>query len=453
MAAGPDTTIAIIGAGFSGTMTAVHLRRLLPQATILLCEARDRFARGLAYTSPTATHLLNVRAANMSAFPDDAAHFQRWIDENAPQSELSPSEAGVFATRRLYGDYLAALLANTAQLQRVGAEITGVSPDGDEWALHTQGGSLLHAQVVVIATGNLLPATPPGPAVFRDPWCASAVEGLRPDAPVLIVGTGLTMVDLALEMHSRGFPGPIVALSRRGKLPQSHTPSQAWPTPEIDAATRASALRLLRRVRAEIAAAAARGIGWRGVIDSLRPLTAGLWQSLPAPERARFLRHVRPYWDIHRHRLAPAAAAALSSLLAGGQLRVHAGRLLATSPDASGATITWRPRGRAPETLRVQRVIHAIGTAATADVAGLAGQLRAQGLARLDPSGLGLDVSPGLNLLTPEGTPNPNLFALGPAVRGVFWECTAVPDIRLQARDVAQSIAAFLAPRHPRRPA
>jgi uncharacterized NAD(P)/FAD-binding protein YdhS len=444
--------VAIIGAGFSGTMAAIHLRRVLPaDHVITLFERTGRFARGPAYAATPTPYLLNVRARNMSALPDDPEHFDRWIAgqaANAPQ-EIRATAAGVFATRRLYGRYLRALLyqemtQSGGRVQLCADEAVSVTPEGDGWRLHCATGREVAAASVVLAVGNLTARDAADGVVFHDPWTAEATAGLRPDEGVLIIGTGLTMVDLALGLRARGFGGPLIALSRRGLVPQRHLPpGPAWPCAPFTAAERGSARRLLRAVRGRVAEAAARGVDWRSVIDAMRPATAALWQGLPPPERARFLQHVRPYWDVHRHRMAPPVADGLAALLNAGGLRLHRGRVravaIADGPLGRMAEVTIQDHGAAgTQVLAVQRMIHATGTGSGLAGDGLIGGLIGAGLARMDACGLGLEVTDTLHVVTRDGAAVPGLRALGPIVRGVFWECTAVPDIRLQAQALAE---------------
>ncbi len=449
----PRPTIAIIGAGFSGTMAAIHLRRALPGHVIYLIERTGRFARGVAYAASSAPHLLNVPATNMSALPDEPDHFARWLAEQAPHwaHEAAVSDAGTFATRRLYGRYLRALLyqerrASAGRLRLGTQDVVEATQVPDGWRLRCASGHAFTVAGLVVAVGNLPSRQPGGPVVYHNPWSPAATASLRPDEPVLVVGTGLTMVDLVLGMRAAGFTGPAIAISRRGLVPQPQTaPGEGWPCPQFSAAERGSALRLLCRLRQEIRQAEAAGVGWRCVVDSLRPVTASLWQALPRAEQSRFLRHLRPFWDSHRHRLPPSSAQACDDLRNAGALVVQRGRLHTVRVDGDRAHVTWRARhARVPQALEVQRVIYATGTGKGA-ADGLVANLIDQGLARADEQALGLDVSPGLQMLGADGGITGRAWALGPIVHGVFWECTSVPDIRVQARTIAQEVASQLA--------
>jgi uncharacterized NAD(P)/FAD-binding protein YdhS len=456
--AGDGPAVAIIGAGFSGTMAAIHLRHVLPQRySVLLFDRTGRFARGPAYAATEATHLLNVRSSNMSALPDDPAHFDRWLER---QGRIDPgdarqTEAGTFASRRLYGRYLRALLYE--EMTRSGGRVrlcsdraASIEPCPGGWRLGFTSGREVVAASVVLALGNMPQEAGDDGVVFHDPWQPRATAGLRPGEKVLIVGTGLTMVDLALAMRAGGFDGPIVALSRRGLVPQPH----AAPTPPVPCAPfgdeeRRSLSTLLRAVRRRIRDAAAQGIDWRAVLDGLRPATAPLWQALPAPEQKRFLRHLRPYWDSHRHRMAPAAAEEFRRLVEDGTLVIKPGRVRAITPRPGPggpvAEVAIQSRGCCTEeTMTVQRVLHATGVGPQAVQDRLVAGLVAAGRARTDAHGMGLDVTDRLQLLDRSGARTEGIWALGPLVRGVFWECTAVPDIRLQARTIADEVALAL---------
>ena len=448
-----------LGARFSGTMAAIHLRHALPSDwVVVLFDRTGRFARGPAYAETAAPHLLNVRSANMSALPDDPGHFERWLAGQAGRwpGEVQVTEAGTFASRRLYGRYLRALLHHEMTLSggRVrlcSDDVLGLAPAEGGWRLACASGRRVAAAAVVVASGTLPSSQPCNGVVFHDPWAAGATAGLRPGEPVLIVGTGLTMVDLALAMHARGFDGPVIALSRRGLVPQRPTPpGPAWPCAPVRGGGRRSLSARVRAVRRRVRDTAAGGVDWRAVVDGMRPVTTGLWQGLPQPERDRFLRHLRPYWDAHRHRMAPVVADAFDDLVARGVLRLKRGRVLAADavegPAGRAARVVIQDRGASgTEEVMAQKVIYATGIGGGAAADGLVAHLVATGLARTDPHGMGLDVTPSLRIVRQDGGAAAGLWALGPIVRGVFWECTAVPDVRVQAQAVASAAARHLA--------
>ncbi|MFY9289723.1 MAG: FAD/NAD(P)-binding protein [Methylorubrum rhodinum] len=444
--------VAVIGAGFSGTMAALQLLSTLPpERPVLLCERAGTFGRGLAYGTGNPAHLLNLRAANMSAFPDRPGHFEDWLGRLGPEEAegIRATSAGTFAARFLYGRYLTELLSQAVtgsaagRLRLLPDAVTDLEPRGDRFRLHTEGGQSHAVAGAVLAMGNLA-AAPARSRHSLDPWDTEHFGRLHPHAPVLILGTGLTMLDAVASLRAHGFEGAILALSRRGLLPNAHAPAAPWPTPNLTPAEFASLPRLLARIRAEVARANAQSIGWHGAIDALRPLTDTIWRSLPPPERRRFLRHLRPFWDVHRHRTAPPAAETIHDEIARGALTVRAGRPLDVADESAQAIVTLRLRGAAaPERLGVQAMIDATGFGHLAQSRDpLLRRLLERGLVRPEPFGLGLDAGPDYRARgTAGGRP---LWLLGPLLRGVLWECTAVPDIRNEAAELAGLIAADL---------
>jgi uncharacterized NAD(P)/FAD-binding protein YdhS len=444
--------VAIVGGGFAGVMTAVQLLRTLPHPhEVVLFERSDRFARGQAFATKFPCHLLNVPAARMSAFPDKPADFTDWLDRTGAKSACTATETGLFAPRAVYGDYIESLAQSalrSGRLTVLHASVTDLQLDADGVRLTTADGRVLRAARAVLALGNLSSEENRASHV-SDPWGPAGLAAIDPnsDDPVVVIGTGLTMVDVTLSLRARGFAGPVIAISRRGQLPHRHLAAAPWPGPDFTLRERQSVAALCRRVRAEVAAAAEVGVDWRGVIDALRPTMQSLWQGMPLAERQRFLRHLRPWWDVRRHRLPAPAAEAVAAEQDAGSLRIHAGTILSVEPCEGGVLVTWRPRGSVVRMeTRALRVFDATGAAtAAASPDRLLGALRGRGLGRLDSLGLGLDVNASLNLLDAKGRSSPRIHALGPIVRGVLWECTAVPELRAQARAVARHVAEALA--------
>ncbi|MCJ2037282.1 FAD/NAD(P)-binding protein [Methylobacterium sp. J-068] len=447
--------LAVIGGGFSGFVVARQLLRALPDdRRVLLCERTHEAGRGLAYSTSNPDHLLNLRAAQMSADPDRPGDFQDWLQRSAfdstERSGIRVTDAGTFAARGLYGRYLAEHVARTeagagTRLEHARNSIVDVVPERDGFALRTGTGARIPVAGIVLAMGNLAGPVAARSRHRRDPWEPKGFGQLDPARDVLVVGTGLTMMDSVAALRRHGFAGRIVAVSRRGLVPKPHAPVPAWPRPDLSAETRASLRRLLAWGRAEIAAARAVGVDWRSVIDALRPMTDALWAGLPRAEQARFLRHLRPYWDVHRHRTAPPAADAIAEEVARGTLVVLAGRIRSVIDETSHAVVTLQPRG-GTGTLRIdaQTILDATGFSRLAETEDpLVRNLLARGLVRPGPFGLGLDATPDGAVVSPRG--EAPLWAIGPMLRGVLWECIAVPDIRDASVPLADAIAARLA--------
>ena len=353
------TTIAIVGGGFSGTLVATHLLKTATQPlTIKLIERQEQIGRGIAYSTATTCHLLNVSAGNMSAFPKDGGHFLRWLYHN--YRELAPFlpleiSASTFIPRKVYGLYIQSILEEAqatatadVKLERTIAEVVAVEkspppePNSPEIKLSLSNHQTITANKVVLALGNSPTAPPPAQPLdyTRNAWSADALANLDRDASILLIGTGLTMVDMALSLQERQHRGKIYAISRRGLSPQRHQatkPYGAFLTPDTAPKT---ALGLWRRLRSEIKTAAALDYNWRSIVDSLRPITQRLWQQLPQKEQQRFLRHATPYWDVHRHRIASQVAEVVDQLLNSGQLTIAAGRIQCYHQTSQGVEVT-----------------------------------------------------------------------------------------------------------------
>ena len=468
-------TVAVIGAGFSGAVVAIHLLRhsINAPVRVVLVERSGGAGRGVAYGTTSPHHLLNVPAGRMSAFVGDEDSFLRFAQREDPGVV-----GGSFLPRRLYGAYVAAMLdqaerdaaTHGASLERVAGTVVDIVQAREDRSVASEDAPLrvlladgrsFDAERAVVALGNFTPANLPVAGVaserdsaryVRDPWATGALERVPTDAPVLLVGTGLTMLDVAMELAARERQAPLIALSRRGLVPLPHRPHGAPPSyghlPPGLLACETTAVAYLRAIRQHARSIARDGIDWREVVASLRPVTPRLWETLPPTERARFLRHARPYWDVHRHRVAPALFQQFEALRASGALQLTAGRLLQLAEHAEGVAVTWRRRGAsAPETLAVGAVVNCTGPEGDVRAAGepLLDSLLARGVVRTDATGLGLDVAPDGRLLHNDGTPNAHLWLAGPLLKGTYWEATAVPELRVHASRAARSILTSLA--------
>lgn len=446
--------IAIIGSGFCGTALAIQLLRTAKGPLRLsLINRSGRLARGLAYGTRSASHILNVPAERMSLFPGQPSDFLEFARQQMPEAK-----PGDFLPRRFYGDYLQDRLGHAIAEAAPGVrfsslcqQVLELSDQGDHLRLRLDDGEPLDSRKVIIATGNFAPATPgplkileDAPQYLRDPWTPGALEDIPAEANVLLLGSGLTMYDMALALQDQGHRGPLLALSRRALLPHAHRDNASHPTlPELPEAFLAQMglnerLRGLRRL---IRQAAEDGHDWRDVIAALRPATPHFWQAMNDRERSRFLRHLQAYWDVHRHRAAPPVAQRISDLRNSGQLRVQAGRVLAAKASESGIELEIRHRGaKQPQRQRFDYLINCTGPCTnlrTVNEPLLSGLLD-HGVIRQDRQGLGLDTDDGFRLLDASGKANPSLYLLSPMLRASHWEATAVPELRNHAARLAE---------------
>lgn len=453
-------TILIAGAGFSGTLTAVQLLRQCgtKKINLLLVERSDEFASGLAYGRAAADHMLNVPAGNMSALPDQPDHFLHYCQRLDPAYGASS-----FLPRRLYAGYLADLLQQQEQahpglLQRIRAEVVALTPDAGRWQVRLDQGQTLRVDQVVLASGNALPAQPqvagnPAAAAFyrssryvQDPWSPQALQAPDSDLPILLLGSGLSTVDLVCSLHQQ-LPHRLLALSRHGLLPQPHRPSRSTgllrALPPLAGSDRLR--QKLARLRQHLRQGLALGEDWRDVMAALRNDTPALWQELDLHGQRQFIRHLRPYWDAHRHRVAPLPWQHFMAAVTDGHLQLLAGRIVGYRESASGVTVEYRPRGmQQTRQMEVARVINCTGPAtrlADSD-SPLLRQLLDAGIICSDPLQLGMATDATFATMDRYGKHHPNLYYIGPGLRARYWEATAVPELRQFARQLATILLA-----------
>ena len=431
---GPIRRVAIVGGGFSGAMLAARLAERGTNS-ILINRTPD-FGLGVAYSTPFEGHLLNVRSSRMSALADRPDHFVRWLEVNAPQF----ADPDGFAPRKVFGRYVQARLvevetAYPGLIERVVGEVAGIDPHG----VTLSGGRRIEADAVVLTTGNPSPKTASGGSarVLSDPWAPGALEVIAADDDVLIVGTGLTMVDMLQALEGHGWRGRARALSRRGLLPRAHGERPDPPQAPIPAMLEGP---LSARMKAS--RGLARRAGWREMMEGLRPITADLWATADPAIRRRIVRHLRPWWDVHRHRIAPRIGAFIDRLFADGRLSVVAGRVKAITADETGVRLDWTRRGQAQAPLTGAWLIDCTGPGHAPEADPVTGPLLAAGRARIDALRLGLDLDVSGRVLAADGTTGPDLFVLGPPARAAFWETIAVPDIRKRIEGVVTALTA-----------
>ena len=375
----------------------------------------------------------------MSAWAGEPDHFaRRFVDEGG--------DPRGFAERRLFGRYLRDIFEEavaSGKVTHLDATVTGASRNR-EWVVRLDNESEIAAKALVLASGNQEPEAlralgGAGDRLIANPWgsdARAAVQDLaQTGEAALIVGTGLTMVDLALSLDAAGYQGTAIAISRRGQIPRSHADFDPAPVElgEVPQGNVRALWRWLRKRSAEV--------GWRAAVDSLRPHSHPLWQTLDLTQQRRFLRHARPWWDVHRHRIAPQVAATVAGMVADGRLEVMAGRILASEAVEGGVRVTLRRRGAAePRTVEVAYVFNCTGPLHSMSRTRnpLLHSLIDAGEVRPDKLDIGFEVDE-------RSRAGERLWALGPLSKGRYWEIIAVPDIRDQAAAIAADIATELA--------
>jgi uncharacterized NAD(P)/FAD-binding protein YdhS len=476
--------VAIVGGGCAGTLVAANLlRRFDGPLRIVMIERSGRFGPGMAYATEDPQHLLNVPAQNMSAFCEEPSHFADW----AAQRLGGSTDGASYLPRRVYGEYLRAVLADSRAraepqrtLQLLDGEVVGLRRTRTGVDVLLAGATNVACDRVVLATGPFegdgIAQLPADPRIVTDPWAPCALHRIdgSPGGPgpstglTLIVGSGLTAVDVTLSICAQG--GQVLALSRGGRLPYAQLPGLRAPAPPPEIPPGSVTLaKLEHAVREHVSDAQRQGYGWRDAIDGLRPLTPGLWDALDPGERRRFLRERLRAWEIRRHRMAPAVGARLRELLDSGRMTLSAGSVLAArtnddglevdvaartsdgGPEVGGATYTsdgdtavdaTHNRSTRIRTLVCERVVVCAGAGTDIERSAnpLLRALLADGLASPDPLGLGLRTDADGALRDRNGYADGRVLTLGALRRGELWETTAAQEIRAQAEHLARTI-------------
>jgi uncharacterized NAD(P)/FAD-binding protein YdhS len=448
--------LVICGGGAAAILVLQSLKqRAQRPVEVTILEPRSRLGVGVAYSTECSTHLLNTRACNMS-ITDDPDDFVRWLKAERPRRVLNWTRED-FAPRSYFADYLQSRLgeARNAQNLRVSwrhSVADSISPHAQGWEVIPAHGEAIVADVVILATGNESPrvlgsglAPSVQKLIVEDPWDTEQKSAIPADAPVLLAGTSLTAVDIATELLQNGHTAQLIAVSRRGLLPRPHGPIAAASEGFVHALP--SSLReIVRYVRA-LTAKDPRGDKWRRAFTELRSIAPSLWRNWTVAERRRFLRHVRPYWDAHRHRVAPRVHGKIERAIASGQLKIVRGRIdsIESHPTRDGLRdglrVTVR-HGQGTRTLEVARIVNCTGPeqhpgrSANPLLQGLIGD----NIARTDALGLGLAVDAESRVISPNGSAHPALFAVGSLTRGTRWEITAIPEMREQAAAVVRKV-------------
>lgn len=451
------TDVAVIGGGFTGAAAAIRLLHHDRPPSVAVIEPRAVLGAGVAYGTEDPAHRINVPASRMFAIIDDEAGFVRWLAAGgwlAADPAATQPDGAIFVARRVFGRYVAETLATAAsrpgaRLQHLQTRAVAVARSTKGFTVRLADGRRVQARAVVLAVSHPPPLAPAAlrpllghPALTPDIF-ASGIPAGDPGDRVLIVGTGLTMADAVATLAARGHAGPITAVSRRGLLSRGHpaeTGGADWPSLAKPPAT---ALSLLRAIRREVAVAAAAGRPWQAVFDTLRRQGPTLWAALPVAERRHVVARLRPFWDVHRFRIAPQPAAAIERLRSTGQLALRVTALREARPD--GAAIAVRFADGAWQSF--DRVLLATGPAHGAVIADnpVLASLHAAGLLRPDACALGIDVDPSSRALDAAGAPVDRLFVAGPLARGRFGELMGLPEVTRHAAAVADAVTASLA--------
>ena len=444
--------ITIVGSGATGTLLAINLIRHNNNQPleINLVEKIGRLGRGVAYSTATDYHLLNVPANKMGAFPDDLEHFYRWII--AKDYDFFPND---FVPRKFYGEYLRETLCDALKnkspnvsVNLLDDEAVDVLVDETQAQVILNSGEILYSDKVILAFGNFPPPHPrsedqsfiASEKYFQNPWSAIIHHKIESDDDVFVIGTGLTAIDTVLSLRHKRHTGKIFLFSTRGLLPAVHKLGYVYPSFEEELHSQTKITDLLKIVRRHIEKAEKQNSNWRAVIDSLRPHTQTIWLNLPTAEKRYFMQHLSRYWNVARHRMPPECEEILNELQEANQLEILKGRLKNIEPNGK-FNVTFSTDGE-ENNLSVDAIVNCIGSESDFSKVDfpLVKNLVEKGLIQTDVLKLGIDATPDGETISKSGTVSDKIFAIGPALKGVLWESTAMPEIRAQTNKLALSL-------------
>ncbi|SHM93029.1 Uncharacterized NAD(P)/FAD-binding protein YdhS [Pseudomonas asturiensis] len=461
----PTADVLIIGGGLSGSMLAVQLLRRPGPRRILIVETRPELGRGEAYSATELGHTLNGNAARMSVDPDDADDLTRWLTQyladggwpeaagqQVPIAELFPPRGvfGLYVQQRLREAQVVGA-AHGSVLEHVRGEVVDLQTYAEGLCATLGDGRELQGRFAVLATGMYAAARTPRRdsnelnTAALDPWDVAAMRRLDPQARVLIIGSGLTMVDAVVSLQESGHRGPIQVYSRHGLLPHVRRQPPEWSDFLGQDHSLRSTRQLVRKVREQCELAIESGIDWQAPLDTVRANIGRLWNQASDSQRRQFVRHVRPWWESHHHRSPPPSAALLARLVREGRLSIQAASLQGVATLASGQVqVRLRYRGdELPSQVTGDALINSTGIEydwRRVDRP-LPRQLLARGMIQPGPLALGIAADAHGAVLDAQGHYSPRLFAMGPPLRGMWWESTAVTDVAIQAKALALHLA------------
>lgn len=448
-----ECDVAVIGGGFGGLMTTARLAQHAPKCQFVVFERRPRKAPGIAYGACDEEHLLNVPAARMGAFAEQPGGFLAWLEREFP----GRYRADDFVPRALFGRYLLAtvgqvLTETNACAAFVRDAVVHIEPLGQKFELLLASGKTVLARGIVLSPG-LPQARAPWRAVdqgvarrllVQDPWDQEALDGIPADDEVVIVGSGLTAIDVVMGLRRRGHRGKLTLVSRGGRLPLPHAASHGSPVVYDPKELSTGVLAAFRAVRRAARQLVRDGHEWQAALDGVRPHVAAIWRAWSNAERLLFLRRLRPFWEIHRHRAPGHLLEAIERECAAGTIELVAGEVHSLrADDALHAEIVIRTERNSLRMLRAARLVNCAGPSMSIGetLDPLLGSMLRMGLASSDALGLGLRTDADGRLVGADGVANDRIRLIGALRRGDLWETTAVPELRGQAAAIAASLA------------
>jgi uncharacterized NAD(P)/FAD-binding protein YdhS len=458
--------IVIIGGGFSGAVVALNLLNRLRRgcASIVIIEPRPTLGAGLAYSAADPAHRVNVPASRLLVLAEAPGAFEAWFRDSgasAQDPEALLEDGRAYPRRAVFGGYVDGLLRDAIgapdapAFAHIKCRAVRAISSGGQYLVDLETGETVVGDVLVLAVSHPSPSVP-GPfrplaehaKFIADPWVPNALGVISQHDRVLIIGTALSTADVIASLKDSGHIGKIVAISRRGLVSRLRKMQQKEIFGDFASKPSRTALALLRAVRGTVAKAEASGSSWGAVMDAARAQGLTIWTALPPAEKRRFLRHVRPFWDVHRYQVAPQLAAITDAQCAAGKLAIRAARLQMADfrDDKFHVRLKYR-EASAPETEVFDAVVNCTGPAhgTVMETNPVLASLGAAGLLRADPYGLGVDTDFSARVLGSDGQAIPDIFVAGPLARAAFGELMGLPQVSEHAALVASKVADLVA--------
>jgi uncharacterized NAD(P)/FAD-binding protein YdhS len=448
-------TVSIIGGGFSGCLTTIHLLQKSDNVYVKLINCNYPIIQGVAYSTKDHLHLLNVPAGRMSAFADKPDHFINWLRTKREFKDLIDDKIELqFFPRAIYGIYLTEIISDYTsqkQLEFINAEAINITQKGSKYFVQLNNNNSIESDAVVLAMGNYLPAEPKVENkfdfddinYFKNPWDNSFLKDIDINKDILLVGTGLTMIDCVCSLLKLNFKGKIIAVSPRGYIPAKHTNSNLkYPDffPEFQNKT---LIEIFNITRTHLRIAELKNIPWQAVIEVIRPHTKEIWLQLSLKDRKQFISHLRHIWGVARHRLPESIHNKIMNAIKSGQMQVLGGRLKTIEKENSFLNVTLKLRKEnISASLKVGRIVNCTGPQGNlSEIKNeLIANLLGNRLISPDELKLGINALPDGRILNSDNQISKNIFAVGSLLRGILWETTAVPELSINAEIVADQI-------------
>ena len=456
-----NSDIAIIGAGFSGTLVLANIVKTAQEnCSIAIIDKLESFNKGIAYNPSSSMFLLNVATKRMSAFSNDPDHFLNWVcKQNSFELFSREALANSFLPRDIYRQYLSSIWDETIELaQSKNIQIEcffsyaeNINLLDEKYIITTESGDSIIAKQVILSTGN---QTPSNKALrqkldnnhsryFQNPWKIETITNFEPELNILIIGNGLTMVDTTMGLVENHFQNKIYAVSPNGfnVLPHLHNNIAYIFDLDLDDPN-FSLTYLLRKVNAEVKKLSKLGITSEPVVDALRSKTQEIWKKLTVAEKRFFMRHLRHIWGVSRHRIAPHIYRKIQNLRINKKLEVIAGEIHKISDAGTHLEVTlFNKKSNKFKTIQVSRIINCTGpqTNLKESENALLHKLFVEGFLSQDELNLGTKIDlKTYEILDSNNKRVPCFYTLGVNLKGELWESVAIPELKVQAKEVAQ---------------